>query len=401
MSEFNTSKIDGNTVGAGEWNQLADVDNLVINSGQTPSTSNLDQLAIASARYSSGGQFFTDSGTANAYVLSPVSPFKSPVSSGAGEGYFNGMIIRFRAGNANSGASTINVNSAGVKNLKKADGTDVATGDILTTRDVSFRYDGTNFIKVENVNPATNTIQGISYLPQRITIANNSTDANNDIDFSSGNFVFSDFSGQAYVPAMTKRLDANWTAGNNNGGLDTGTKANNTWYYCYTIYNPTTQASDFLFSASATSPTLPSGFTKLKYIGSVLTNSSGNITAFKQVGNYFYFNNIFDASPSSPTSGVYSTYTLSVPRVNGIIAMVNSVIDYTGTVVVTIGVNYRITGSSIVFESFYKPTNGYDGLSAEAFVPTNNSAQIDVAFTYTAPATNFKIKTKGYIDNNL
>jgi len=401
MSDFNTSKIDGNTVGAGEWNQLADVDNLVINSGQTPSTSNLDQLAIASARYSSGGQFFTDSGTANAYVLSPVSPFKSPVSSGAGEGYFNGMIIRFRAGNANSGASTINVNSAGVKNLKKADGTDVATGDILTTRDVSFRYDGTNFIKVENVNPATNTIQGISYLPQRITIANNSTDANNDIDFSSGNFVFSDFSGQAYVPAMTKRLDANWTAGNNNGGLDTGTKANITWYYCYTIYNPTTQASDFLFSASATSPTLPSGFTKLKYIGSVLTNSSGNITAFKQVGNYFYFNNIFDASPSSPTSGVYSTYTLSVPRVNGIIAMVNSVIDYTGTVVVTIGVNYRITGSSIVFESFYKPTSGYDGLSAEAFVPTNNSAQIDVAFTYTAPATNFKIKTKGYIDNNL
>ena len=401
MSDFNTSKIDGNTVAAIEWNQLTDVDNLVINSGQTPSTSNLDQLAIASARYSSGGQFFTDSGTANAYVLTPVSPFKSPVSSGAGEGYFNGMIIIFRAGNANSGASTINVNSAGVKNLKKADGTDVATGDILTTRDVSFRYNGTNFIKVENVNPATNTIQGISYLPQKITIANNSTDANNDIDFSGGNFVFSDFSGQAYVPAMTKRLDANWTAGTNQGGLDTGTKANFTWYYCYAIYNPTTQASDFLFSASATSPTLPSSFTKLKYIGSILTNSSGNIILFKQVGNYFYFNNIFDASPSSPSSGVYSTYTLSVPRVNNIIAMVNSVIDYTGTAVVTIGIDYRITGASIVFESFYKPTNGYDGLSAEAFVPTNNSAQIDVSFDFTAPATNFKIKTKGYIDNNL
>ena len=148
MSDFNTSKIDGNTVGSGEWNQLADADNLVINSGQTPSTSNLDQLAIASARYSSGGQFFTDSGTANAYVLTPVSPFKSPVSSGAGEGYFNGMIIIFRAGNANSGASTVNVNSAGVKNLKKTDGSNLATGDILTTADVVFRYDGTNFIKL-------------------------------------------------------------------------------------------------------------------------------------------------------------------------------------------------------------------------------------------------------------
>ena len=289
MSDFNTSKIDGNTVGAVEWNQLADVDNLVINSGQTPSTSNLDQLAIASARYSSGGQFFTDSGTANAYVLTPVSPFKSPVSSGAGEGYFNGMIIIFRAGNANSGASTINVNSAGVKNLKKADGTDVATGDILTTRDVSFRYDGTNFIKVENVNPATNTIQGISYLPQKITITNNSTDANNDIDFSSGNFIFDDFSGQAYVSAMTKRLDASWTAGTNQGGLDTGTKTANLFYHCFAIYNPTTKASDFLFSASPTSPTLPSGFTKKRKIASLRTNVSSNI----RNGNYVFFSNSY------------------------------------------------------------------------------------------------------------
>lgn len=400
MSDFNTSKIDGNTVGASEWNQLADVDNFVISSGQTPSTSNLEQLGIGSARYSSGGQFFTDSGTANAYVLTPVSPFKSAVSSGAGEGYFNGMIISFRAGNANSGASTVNVNSAGVKNLKKADGTDVATGDILTTRDVSFRYNGTNFIKVENVNPATNTIQGISYSPQKITIANNSTDANNDIDFSGGNFVFSDFSGQAYVSAMTKRLDANWTAGTNQGGLDTGTKANSTWYYCYTIYNPTTQASDFLFSASATSPTLPSGFTKLKYIGSILTNSSGNIIAFKQVDNYFYFPEILDASPT-PTSGVYSTYTLSVPKQNNIIAMVRSSIAYTGTGVTSVNIYFRATGTSIAFIGHGFATNGYTSNSIVNFVSTNNLGQVDVSFNFTAPVSNATLHTFGYIDNNL
>ena len=402
MSDFNTSKIDGNTVGSIEWNQLADVDNLVISSGQTPSTSNLDQLAIASARYSSGGQFFTDSGTANAYVLSPVSPFKSPVSSGAGEGYFTGMIIRFRAGNANSGASTINVNSAGVKNLKKADGTDVATGDILTTRDVAFRYDGTNFIKVENVNPATatNAIQGISYLPQKITIANNTSDPDNDIDFSGGNFVFSDFSGQAYVPAMTKRLDANWTAGTNQGGLDTGTKANSTWYYCYAIYNPTTQASDFLFSASATSPTLPSGFTKVKYIGSILTNSSGNIIAFKQAGNYFYFPEILDANPT-PTSGVYSTYTLSVPKQNNIIAMVRSTITYTGAGVTSVNIFFRATGTNIAFIGHGFVTNGYTGNSIVNFSPTNSLGQVDISFNFTAPVSNATLHTFGYIDNNL
>ena len=147
MADFNTSKVDGNTVDASEWNQLASIDNFISTSGQTPSTTNLNQTGIAAARYSSGGQFYTDSGIANAYVLSPVSPFKSPVSSGSGEGYFVGMIIRFRAGNANTGASTVNVNSAGVKNLKQADGTtDLAAGDIPTTQDSIFRYNGTSFI---------------------------------------------------------------------------------------------------------------------------------------------------------------------------------------------------------------------------------------------------------------
>lgn len=240
MSDFNTSKTDGNTVAAVEWNQLADIDNLVINSGQTPSSSNLDQLAIASARYSSGGQFFTDSGTANAYVLSPVASsgstsFKSPVSATAGEGYFVGMVIRFRAGNANSGASTVNVNGAGVKNLKKADGTDVATGDILTTRDVAFRYNGTNFIKVENVNPATTTVEGIASLATQ-TEVNTGTDANKIV--SPATLKNSNLS----APAFHITLSANQNIGNatitkvrvNTKVLDTNNYFDNTTNYRFT-----------------------------------------------------------------------------------------------------------------------------------------------------------------------
>lgn len=144
MVDFNTSKVDGNTVAAVEWNQLADIDNFVITSGQTPSASDLNQLGIGAARYSSGGQFYTDSGTANAYVLSPVSPFKAPVD--ATNGYFNGMTIRFRAGNANTGASTVNVNGAGVKNLKQSDGTTDLDANQLSPSNLSeFVYDGTAF----------------------------------------------------------------------------------------------------------------------------------------------------------------------------------------------------------------------------------------------------------------
>lgn len=160
MADFNTSKEDGDSVGADEWNQLASIENFIATSGQTPSAGNLNQMGIAASRYSSGGQFYTDSGIANAYVLSPVSPFKSPVSSGSGEGYFVGMIIHFRAGNANTGASTVNVNSAGVKNLKKEDGTtDLDAGDISATQDSVFRYDGTSFVL--NTGQASTTAKGI------------------------------------------------------------------------------------------------------------------------------------------------------------------------------------------------------------------------------------------------
>lgn len=288
MSDFNTSKIDGNTVAGVEWNQLADADNLVISSGQTPSTSNLEQLAIASARYSSGGQFFTDSGTANAYVLTPVSPFKSPVSVVAGEGYFNGMTIIFRAGNANSGASTVNVNSAGVKNLKKTDGTDVATGDILTTVDVVFRYDGTNFIKLEGVNPATATIQGRSYLPKNITIANNVASPNDIIDFGAGTYIT--LSGnQIYLPAITKKIQStgSWTAGTGQNGLDTGARAASTFYRTYVMQNNSTLAYDIVFSVSYLSPTIPSGYTNLGLLDHALirTNASNNIVASKWNAN--------------------------------------------------------------------------------------------------------------------
>ena len=152
MADFNSSKVDGDSVDANEWNQLASIDNFITTSGQTPSTSNLNQMGIGAARYSSGGQFFTDSGTANAYVLTSISPFKSPVSSGAGEGYFIGMEIKFRAGNANTGASTVNVNSAGVKNLKQEDGTtDLVANQISTSQDLIFRYNGTAFCLVNSL----------------------------------------------------------------------------------------------------------------------------------------------------------------------------------------------------------------------------------------------------------
>lgn len=125
---------------------------------------------------------------------------------------------------------------------------------------------------------ATSTAQGISYLTTPVSWTNNTTDANNDIDYTIGVIDHDDGSGQSLATtALTKQLDATFVAGNNQGGLDTGTKANSTWYQIFAITNNTTNAVDYLFSTSRTSPTIPSGWTRRRWLGAIRTNASGNI----------------------------------------------------------------------------------------------------------------------------
>ena len=118
--------------------------------------------------------------------------------------------------------------------------------------------------------------------------SNNATDANNDIDVAAGFVVSSDGLEQmTLASAITKRLDASWAVGTNQGGLDTGSKANSTWYHVHLIKRVDTGVVDVLFSTSATAPTLPANYTKSRRIGSVQTDGSGNIRGFVQTGDMF------------------------------------------------------------------------------------------------------------------
>lgn len=94
---------------------------------------------------STNTNYASDTGTANAYVvtLSPV--------PGA---YTAGMLVQFKASNANTTTSTVNVNGLGVKTIKKLGGaTDLASGDIASGMIVELEYDGTNFLML---NPVAN-----------------------------------------------------------------------------------------------------------------------------------------------------------------------------------------------------------------------------------------------------
>jgi len=81
--------------------------------------------------------YVADSGSANAYAAT-LSP--------AAASYVAGMLVKLKAANANTTASTLNVNGLGAKTIKKADGsTDLAANDIVAGQLCLFVYDGTYF----------------------------------------------------------------------------------------------------------------------------------------------------------------------------------------------------------------------------------------------------------------
>jgi hypothetical protein len=77
----------------------------------------------------------TDAGAADAYVVTmPYTP----------TAYTDGMLVAFKAGNANTGACTVNVDSLGAKSIKRQDGSAPIAGDIAANKIVELRYNSTS-----------------------------------------------------------------------------------------------------------------------------------------------------------------------------------------------------------------------------------------------------------------
>jgi len=119
-----------------------------------------------------------------------------------------------------------------------------------------------------------------------LTLSNNVSDATNDIDIATGKCRdITDAVDIALGSALTKRLDAAWAVGTNQGGLDTGSIANAT-YQVWRIKRSDTGVVDVLFSASASTPTMPANYDYKRRIGSII-RESGAIVGFIQNGDTF------------------------------------------------------------------------------------------------------------------
>lgn len=148
MEDLN-DKITGETLEAQEFVQpMSEIQNVIEQLGQALTSSDLNQLGKGIAGYVANSNFYTDSGIADAYVLSKIGLKQTATS------YTDGFKASFIAGNTNTGASTANIAGLGIKNIKISNGLDPVPGDISGW--VNLRFDSANDW-LELINPFSAT----------------------------------------------------------------------------------------------------------------------------------------------------------------------------------------------------------------------------------------------------
>jgi hypothetical protein len=94
--------------------------------------------------------YLVDSGGANAYVVT----FPTGVIPSS---YTAGLTVVMKVANANTGASTLNVNSLGTKNILNPDASSLSSGQLASGSLVMVVYDGTQFILLGGSATTTST----------------------------------------------------------------------------------------------------------------------------------------------------------------------------------------------------------------------------------------------------
>jgi hypothetical protein len=233
--------------------------------------------------------------------------------------YAAGQSFEFVPAVTNTGATTLNVSSLGAKNVF-ANGAACVGGELVASVPCRVFYDGTQFnIIGQNRILAGEPSNSLHAVPARdvlgwitgLTYANNSGDATNDIDIATGAAI--DSTG-AYVmrlaSALTKRLDASWVVGTNQGGILSGSAAN-VDYNIWLIARSDTGVVDVGFETTANAtPTLPTSYDKYRKIG-WFKRVGGTIVAFH---TYELEGGGLELSWDTPTLDVNLANTLTTSR---------------------------------------------------------------------------------------
>lgn len=285
---------------------------------------------------------------------------------------------------------------------------DVVETSVGTTAKVSFSAgtkDVTNDIPAgTQIYPAL--LKGHLY---GLTLSNNMTDATNDIDIASGQATDDDAEVvMVLASALTKRLDASWAVGTNQGMLDgtesvAGTPDTSTWYFIYLIRRSDTGVVDVLASESASSPTMPTNYDQKRRIGSIFFGATSAIRGFTQNGDKFRWKVAIQNVSAASTGTSAVTRTLSLPvgivveaEITGFLAL--GAAGSTACYALITALDETDTAPSSSLFNVAIANQGNLQLGTTLYVKTNTSAQIRSRLSASAADITLIINTFGWID---
>jgi hypothetical protein len=189
------------------------------------------------------------------------------------------------------------------------------------------------------------------------------------------------------------------------GGLDTGSVAASTLYYVYLIFGASGYAG--LYSLSASSPTMPSGYTYFRRLGATRTDGSSHFIPYISTpGNSIRIIQ-YDAVKSTVLAlngGASTTFasvslSLYMPSTSQCVIL-NSAIPAPASAVSS-EIFFRATGSSLTATTTpytLKTSNVGTNLNSEMqiMVPTNSSQSVDYAVS--SAIISLDLYVSGWID---
>lgn len=199
------------------------------------------------------------------------------------------------------------------------------------------------------------------------------------------------------LASVISKTTASWAVGTGNGGIDTGSIANATWYHFYQIERVDTGVVDVIFSLSASAPALPANYTLYRRIGSGKTDGSAHWLLFTQTGDQFIWNApVTDVNAIATTAG----------RVNKALSTPTGIVT---SALFRAGLNVGAATTAIIFtslqESDQTPAPGViadlaaviNTFANSSFSRlTDTSSQIGVRSSTTSAT--YTISTYGWID---